>query len=236
MCIPMVTAPTDAEGECVHGAGPAAAPAAPGADRGRALLAPWRRAFLRVAAQEDAAAAECSFWARMTMRANANIADVSLPILFVLYLNASAALLPWWTAVVLAPGAMITVGALQYAAGMVPGAQSMRPRLSVVMVVSLLVSGVSVFLTRLAPAMAAEHGGAVMLEAAMFALNALVFWKTVFTDPGFVPVGTAAAGPVPPEARVCNTCRSVRPVRSKHDPFSGRCVRCAPHPHTRMRE
>jgi hypothetical protein len=190
---------------------------------------PPRSAFLRVAADEDAMAASPLGWFRLQMTANAHHADAVLPLALVLFMNAAVALLPWWTAIAVLPGGIIAFGALQYAAGLATGVRNMRPRTSVLVVASLLVAGACVFVTTLAPDLLPLFPGLVVAEAAMFALNALVFWKTVFTDAGTVPLGNALSGVVAPGARVCATCKSVRPLRSKHDPFLGRCVRCVPH-------
>jgi len=162
------------------------------------------------------------------LRAHARHADVVLPISSLLFVNLCAALLPWWTTVALLPGVMIAVGALQYAAGLVPGSRMHRPRSSVLVVAGLLVVGALVFLTRLAPALRAEYPRLVAFEAVMFASNAVVFWRTVFNDAGMVPLGGASGVPQAPSARLCATCNAVRPLRSKHDPFIGRCVRCVP--------
>jgi hypothetical protein len=182
--------------------------------------------FLRLAADEDAMAASLTGWLRVHLTANAHHADAVLPLALVLFMNAAVALLPWWTAVAVLPCGILAVGALQYAAGLATGVRNMRPRMSVLAVAALLVAGAGVFVTTLAPAMLPLRPGLVAAEAAMFALNAVVFWKTVFNDPGLVPLGNALGGACAPGARVCATCKSVRPLRSKHDPFIGRCVRC----------
>ena len=183
-------------------------------------------AFLRDAIDDDLLSADTGGWLRLHMRAHSHLSDVVLPIGALLFINLSAALLPWWTTVALLPGVAIAIGALQYAAGLVAGGHVQRPRMSVIMVAGLLVSGFLVFVTQLAPAMRAGHPKLVAFEAVMFASNAVVFWRTVFNDPGVVPQGTAAGKPQLAPARMCATCNAFRPLRSKHDPFIGRCVRC----------
>jgi hypothetical protein len=190
------------------------------------LTATRRSAFLRDAIDDDLLSADTGGWLRLHLRAHASLSDVLLPIGVLLFINLSASLLPWWTTVALLPGVMIACGALQYMSGLVAGGHVTRPRMSVVMVAGLLVAGVLVFATKLVPALRDEHPKMVAFEAIMFASNAVVFWRTVFNDPGFVAQGGAASVPELTPARLCATCNAFRPLRSKHDPFTGRCVRC----------
>ena len=183
--------------------------------------------FLRDAIDDDLLSADTGGWLRLQLRANARFSDVVLPISALLFVNLTAALLPWWTTVALLPGVAIACGALQYAAGMVAGGHTQRPRMSVIMVAALLVVGCALFVLQLAPALREEYPKLVAFEAIMFASNAVVFWRTVFNDPGTLPQGTAASAPQLAPARLCATCNAFRPLRSKHDPFLGRCVRCA---------
>lgn len=236
MCIPAVTAPTKADGECVRRCFPRSS-TKPQA-HATLVLGARNRAFVRAELLDVSLTSETSGWLWMHLRASAPHADVVLPLCLVLFVNATVLLLPWWTAMFLMPGLGFLFGALSFAAARVPApGRTQRTRVSVVVVVALLIAGAVVFVTTLAPAMVAQHPRLVALEASMFVLNALAFWKTVFNDPGFVPMGRvgAPAPAAPPGARVCPTCLCVRPLRSKHDPFIGRCVRCAaalPRPHT----
>ena len=182
--------------------------------------------FLRDAIDDDLLSADTGGWLRLQLRANASFADVVLPISALMFVNLSAALLPWWTTVALLPGVAIACGALQYAAGMVAGGHTQRPRMSVILVAALLVVGCALFVTQLGPALREEYPKLVVFEAVMFASNAVVFWRTVFNDPGTLPQGTAASPQQLAPARLCTTCNAFRPLRSKHDPFIGRCVRC----------
>jgi hypothetical protein len=193
----------------------------------RPAAAAPRSAFLRAATDEEQLSAGVLGWLLLQARANAPNADVTLPLCTVLAMNITFALLPWWAAVALQPPILFTCTVLQYMAGLVPGVAELRSRMSAIVVAALLLAGVSVFLVTLAPAQLAARPNAVALEAVMFALNAVAFWKTVFTDPGFVPRGTAESASAPGAPRVCATCHCERPLRSKHDPFIGRCVRCA---------
>jgi hypothetical protein len=176
--------------------------------------------FLRGAAAEEAQSRGCS---RSHLRAHAACGDVFLPLLYVLLANAAVLSLWWWLAVLLLPGLLASFGpALHFwQSGARP--HDAPPRYSVVTVAALLCVGCSLFLCSLLPSLWRAFPWLCALQALSFASNALCFWKTAALEAGYVPRGCADQA-APPE-RLCHTCGCVRPLRSKHDPMLGRCVR-----------
>ena len=59
----------------------------------------------------------------------------------------------------------------------------------------------------------------------IFAIIAIYcFIKASFGDPGFLPCNTANINSNNPPPNICTTCQLVRPMRSKHCKYCGRCV------------
>lgn len=188
--------------------------------------------FLMGVQREDEAG-----WVEQVLQAHARNSDVILPVAAVLFANTAFSLLHWWVAVALLPGVALSTGFLSFVwqrysnplVALAPGQQHhhhAQSRSSIVMVIALLVVGASLFVFTLAPALGGSHPQTCMLLTAVFALNAWAFYRVVTRDAGSVPKGNSMqATHVHPEQRVCSTCCCVRPLRSKHDPFTGRCIR-----------
>lgn len=181
-------------------------------------------AFLRV---EEAEAGGCTL---QHTRAHAGSADVLLPLASLAALNAVFALFHWWLAVLLLPVLLsalrpiMVVWARTNRVGLVSPVKDDPPsRTSAVAVAGQIVAGLAIFAGVLAPELRYSHPWLCGLEAAMFIASPYFFYQTVVTDAGCVPRG--GAGQAKEGARLCPTCTCVRPLRSKHDPAIGRCVR-----------
>ena len=169
--------------------------------------------------------------------AHSGSADVVLPLALLLGVDAAFAAFHWWLASALLPAFLIAFSPLMMLWTRRPGARQLRagpPRYHAVAVAGMMVSGAALFLARLAPALSSTHPLTCALEASMFLLCPYVFWKTVVTDPGFVPLGSSvggkqnsgeSSGGEEGGGKLCSTCACVRPLRSKHDPLLGRCIR-----------
>ena len=175
---------------------------------------------------------EASAWVLLHLRAHAPSSDVVLPLAAVAAANAAFALCHWWVAVALVPGLVMATGFLSMVWNLQlnpfgPPRRRGAPqsRGSAVVVASLLAVGLYLSVTRLVPALATDRPSACALLLLAFLANGWCFHATVTTDAGAVPLGPPPVGAPPPGAKVCHTCGCVRPVRSKHDPFTGRCVR-----------
>jgi hypothetical protein len=191
------------------------------------LLQPSRQAgdvWLLGAVREDRTG-----WFTLYVRAHADSADLLVPVAALLALHAASALLSWWVAVFCVPGVVLGAGALNFACERQrsPFASAPRrlPRHNVVGVAALLLAGAVLFVGVLAPALRHRHPGACALEALAFAVNGWSFYRVIFTEAGYVPLGPSAAAGSFENDRLCRTCACLRPLRSKHDPFTGRCVR-----------
>ena len=184
--------------------------------------------YVLAAQREDAAS-----WVLLHLRAHAPSSDVVLPLAAVATANAAFAVCHWWVAVALVPGLVLGVGFLSMVWSMQlnPFAPSARgrggpqSRGSAVVVGALLGVGLAISATRLVPALGGDHPLSCALLLLAFLANGWCFHATVTRDAGAVPLGPPVGGIIPPGASVCHTCGCVRPVRSKHDPFTGRCIR-----------
>ena len=67
------------------------------------------------------------------------------------------------------------------------------------------------------------------LEVAAFLAGPALLYGTSAADPGDMPLNSVTPGDVAAarasKMKLCETCRCIRPLRSKHDTGSGRCVR-----------
>lgn len=177
---------------------------------------------------------EESHWARLALRAHVRNSDILLPVAAVAATNAAFALLHWWVAVALLPGVFLATGFLSFvwarqANPFAPLPQlPLQSRSSMVAVIALLAVGACLFVFNLVPELGSTHPRQCATLAAAFVVNAWAFHRTVTADAGMVPRGSGTQGAAASEERVCLTCACVRPLRSKHDPFSGRCVHAPP--------
>jgi hypothetical protein len=184
--------------------------------------------YMLAAGREEAAS-----WVVLHLRAQAPSSDVVLPLAAVAAANAAFALCHWWVAVALLPGLVLGTGffSLLWSRQLNPFAPNARgrgapqSRGSAVVVGALLGVGFAISATRLVPALGGDHPSSCALLLLAFLANGWCFHATVTRDAGAVPLGPPPDGIIPPGASVCHTCGCVRPVRSKHDPFTGRCIR-----------
>ncbi len=185
--------------------------------------------FLMGALREERVDEDALGWALLHVRAHVEDADVLVPVCVILAAHALVSTLHWWVAVALLPGTLMGGSFVGFAVGLQRNPFAATParqlqRNNVVTVGLLLLVGAALFVRVLAPAMWATHARLCALEALAFGTNAWCFYKTIYTPPGFVPLPCPGDPPPQPGDKVCSTCGCVRPLRSKHDPFIGRCV------------